>query len=275
MRPSLSDNYSQRYFVKNQIENLLSTFPRTYAKLLRQRGTASAEKLAFLALLDRGDTIIEAGANFGYFTRVFSRVVGKSGQVHAFEPVPTTYATLKQNCDAAALPAPLTLNPLGLSNEAGETTIYLPGDDSGQASLKRHDSGSWKAETKVKAFTITLTTLDAYREAKGIERIDFFKLDIEGAEPLALEGASNALSTLLPLIHLEANTQWLKDFGKSLPELAAMLKAHGYDTALAYELPAPQRDAYTLIDTGESISTNIIFANQHKHASRLSRMDLK
>lgn len=260
--------------MKAFLENCLSRFPRGYARLLRLKGGTSPEKLAYLALLERGDTIVEAGANFGYFTRVFSRVAGPGGQVHAFEPVPPTHATLKANCKGACLPPNLTITQKGLSNEAGQTEIYLPGNDSGQASLAKHGEGSWESPDRVQTFTIELTTLDEYARLKGLGQVDFFKLDIEGAEPLALQGAEKVITGSQPLIHLEVNAAWLKDFDWSLSALADLMRGYGYDTALAYEESAARLDAYTLLQDGADVSTNVIFAMAGKHQLRLNHLKL-
>ena len=77
------------------LESTLATNPALYRRLLMWRGRTSAEKLAFLALVDRGDLVIDIGANRGHFTLLFSDIVGARGRVLAFEPVPQTYHELE------------------------------------------------------------------------------------------------------------------------------------------------------------------------------------
>ena len=51
------------------------------------------------AILAPGDTVLDVGANFGWYTLLFASKVGASGAVHSFEPVPPTFQSLRSNCD--------------------------------------------------------------------------------------------------------------------------------------------------------------------------------
>ena len=66
---------------------------------------------------------------------------------------------------------------------------------------------------------IKLTTLDTYVKSNGIKEIDFIKMDIEGAEIEALKGGKQTLSEHLPTLHLEVNSQLLKNFKQKPADL--------------------------------------------------------
>jgi len=53
----------------------------------------------FRAILRPGDTVIDGGANIGYFSLLSARCVGATGHVHAFEPMPETYSSLSKNVE--------------------------------------------------------------------------------------------------------------------------------------------------------------------------------
>ena len=66
-----------------------------HRKHVRDLATAvEPEENAITPLIVAGQTVLDIGANFGVFTRLFSRLVGPQGKVIAFEPVPQTFRTL-------------------------------------------------------------------------------------------------------------------------------------------------------------------------------------
>jgi len=158
---------------KNFICAYLARTPRAYAGLIRLKKHYNKEKYAYLNLIKKGDTVIEGGANIGYFTKLFAQITGKSGDLHAFEPTPSTFKILELNCAQARLPHFPKLNCLGLSDKEGSATIHVPEGDSGQASLMPHDVGSWENDNPSSTQNITLTTLDEYSRQKALKKVDF------------------------------------------------------------------------------------------------------
>ncbi|EIM78862.1 FkbM family methyltransferase [Nitritalea halalkaliphila LW7] len=75
---------------------------------------------------------------------------------------------------------------------------------------------------------IVLDTLDAVCKAQGIKRIDFIKIDIEGAELSALKGAEQTLRAHLPTLLLEVNKQACAAAGYTAEELLSFLRELGY-----------------------------------------------
>ena len=84
-------------FSKRSVEKILCRFPRAYAHLRNLCGTKDWEKQTFLKTIKPGWTIIEIGANLGYFTNLFQMIVGPHGRVEAFEPVPSTFQQLESS----------------------------------------------------------------------------------------------------------------------------------------------------------------------------------
>ncbi|UYV14815.1 FkbM family methyltransferase [Porphyrobacter sp. ULC335] len=136
--------------------------------------------------LPAGGTAIDAGSNIGIFAANFARMAGPSGRVIAVEMMPATAQSLKQT---------IALNDLrtvevvenALSDAPGQTlTIGMPDEAHfGQASIVRN-------KTKGNAaISVTTTTLDAI--TAGIERVNVIKMDLEGAEAIALAGATRTL----------------------------------------------------------------------------------
>jgi FkbM family methyltransferase len=132
-----------------------------------------------------GDTVIDVGANVGWYTIIASKFVGNNGRVIAFEPEPENFAILKRNVLANGCDN-VTLEQKALSNAAGELTLYLD-----EANKGRHSTVlDWKGKTiKVEALR-----LDDYLENR-FKKVDFVKIDVEGAEPMVLEGMKRAVES--------------------------------------------------------------------------------
>jgi FkbM family methyltransferase len=244
-----------------------------YALLMRLKPNYNKEKYTYLHLIQKGDTVIEAGANVGYFTQLFAQIIGKSGELHTFEPAPSTFTDLKRHCVQAQLPRFPYLNCLGLSNKEGAATIHMPKGDSGQASLIPHHIGSWGHLNTSSTHSILLTTLDAYVEQNKLQKLDFLKLDIEGAELLALEGSLRSLERFHPLIHTEVCSHFLKDFGANVNDLIRLLENLGYDRFFAYETDINNpSDLRKLTEEDLKQSLNVVCASSDLHKDRLKRM---
>jgi FkbM family methyltransferase len=94
-------------------------------------------------LLRLGDLAVDVGANAGYFTLLFSDIVGASGEVHAFEPIAPTFDRLTRMIRSDQQFDNVTLNCAACGDVDGIATMMVPGGDWGQAALVRHDAGSW------------------------------------------------------------------------------------------------------------------------------------
>lgn len=256
-----------------RLSGYLARIPRAYAELIRLKKRYNKEKYIYLKLIQKGDTVIEGGANIGYFTRLFAQIIGKAGELHAFEPTPSTFKILELNCAQAKLPHFPKLNCLGLSNKAGTATIHIPEGDSGQASLAPHKVGSWGGANTSSTQSIMLTTLDNYSQQEELKKIDFLKLDIEGAELLALKGGINTLEAFLPIIHMEVCTHFLQDFDAQPKDLIRLLENLGYDRFLSYEqnIQSP-RDLRKLTSEALTKSLNVICACSDIHRDRLKQL---
>ena len=147
----------------------------------------------FQVLLKRGMTAVDVGAHIGYYTVLASRLVGEEGRVYAFEPDPNTFAILIENIKTKALPNVLPIQK-AIADRIGDATLYL-----GKERIDRvYDSG-WNSlykseETGADNIEIPVTTLDEFFAANGWPRVDLIKMDIQGAELAALEGARGLLS---------------------------------------------------------------------------------
>jgi FkbM family methyltransferase len=132
----------------------------------------------FYRQLQPGDVVVDAGAYPGDYALFAAKKVGPDGRVLAFEPGAKNRAVLERNILKAGL-SNVTVVPKGLWN--CEKTLFL--NENGLATAVQSDSG----------LEIEVVTLDAALQELGISKIQVLKMDIEGAEIEALEGAKQTL----------------------------------------------------------------------------------
>jgi FkbM family methyltransferase len=136
-------------------------------------------------LIDRlivpGMTVVDAGAHVGYFTLLAARKVGPNGRVYAFEPALENFTLLVRNIGLNGYRNTFP-KQIAVSDKDGETALYLYSDSVGH-SLYPETTGTSRT-TK----TVRTTTLDRFFEEEGWPPVQLIKMDIEGAEPAALEG---------------------------------------------------------------------------------------
>lgn len=187
-----------------------------------QTGAFERKETQYLSgVIQPGWTCFDVGACFGWYTVLFSQLAGSTGQVHTFEPVPANYECTQENLDLNSCEN-VTLNNVALGEKPGTFSLFLP---RGQvsASLRAHNDRG-----KSDVLTAEVTTLDAYVENKGIDRVDFIKADIEGAELPMLRGAEETLRKFHPMLMLEVQASSTKLFGYEPPELFNFLGDIGY-----------------------------------------------
>ncbi len=161
------------------------------------------------SLLREGDTCLDVGANFGWYSTLFYKYCGENAQIHAFEPMPPTFAELEQNYDLMGCPPNVFINNLALGEKMDELKINLfEGLATGHASFS--DQGRADAIS----FKCRVVTLDSYLEEKNVGDVNFVKVDIEGAEMMFLKGAQKLFEQKVPPVWLmEMALQQTKNFG--------------------------------------------------------------
>jgi len=199
--PGLAQRYTATTLVGRALRLPLALIPRSAVlrvlggpnKGLRWRagafvhgcwlGTYEADKAARVAAAVRpGMTVFDVGANAGYYTLLFSRLVGPSGAVVAFEPLPENAASLLEH---------VTWNGLGNVRLLSAAVAQGPGLTGFQVAAS-NAMGHLAGEAAL--LQVSTVGLDDLIARGLVPRPDLVKMDIEGAEGQALAGATALLA---------------------------------------------------------------------------------
>ncbi|MDP4011166.1 MAG: FkbM family methyltransferase [Candidatus Roizmanbacteria bacterium] len=134
--------------------------------------------------VQRGDVVLDIGANIGYYTLIFAKLVGEKGKVYAFEPDPTNFKLLKKNVLINGYKNVIFVQK-AVSQKNGIVKLYLCDDNKGDHRI--YDSGDDRDFLEIESIK-----LDDYFCGKN-RKINFIKMDIQGAEGLALQGMTDIL----------------------------------------------------------------------------------
>ena len=141
-----------------------------------------------------GDIVLDVGAHVGTFAdRALRRGARK---VVAFEPDPLNRECLTRNFAVEIAEQRLVVVAQGAWSSKGQLTLHQGTHNSGMSSVVHDDGGS--------TFQIDVTTIDDVVQSLGLPRVDFIKMDIEGAEREALKGAAVTLKQFRPRMMLDA-----------------------------------------------------------------------
>lgn len=155
------------------------------------------------------DTVIDIGANFGWYTTLFSNLMGEQGEVHSFEPVSQIFYELQRNVKLNGSSNNVFLNQQALGDKVCRIQIHVfSGLPCGHASISLLDRNDYIN------YECPMTTLDIYLSKRQITNVQLVKCDVEGAEMLVLKGSESLLSSFkAPMWLLEINTETSAYFG--------------------------------------------------------------
>ena len=180
-------------------------------------------------LLRPGMTVLDIGANVGFFSVLMGDLVGERGRVCSFEPYPPNFALLKSNIDRNRLHW-VEAFPIALSDREGEATLTInPVNDGGHSLGDLSGNPDVAGDAGGRQVTVRTETVDEFVRRAEIESVDLIKIDVEGAETLVLAGASRTLSAEPgPIVICEVGDQAQAQFGKTEAELRSILYSAGY-----------------------------------------------
>lgn len=171
------------------------------------------------AYLRPGMIVADVGANVGYYSLLAVSLVGANGRVLAFEPAERPRQRLQ-----AFLRGVDNVEVLdcALGAQACDASLYVDREPSNDTPTMVASEGGVPVPVRVE-------TLDDCLEARGIDRVDLIKLDVEGWEPSVIAGAARILARqAVGAILCELNDYWLSRVGSGAEDLHQQLLRHGF-----------------------------------------------
>jgi FkbM family methyltransferase len=157
----------------------------------------------------KGDVVLDVGANIGMFTR--TALARGASLVVAIEPAPRTLNAFRRNLEKEIREGRVVVYPKGAWDHDGEMELSV--NEVNQA----NNTLVLPRTTSMPTIRVPLTTIDKIVAELKLPRVDFIKMDIEGAEKPAIKGAENTIKRFRPRMSL--STEHLADDFAAIPAL--------------------------------------------------------
>lgn len=180
----------------------------------------------FRKTLQPGHIFLDLGANLGYFSLLAARLVGRNGRVFAFEPEPRNFCYLTKNVRLNDY-RNVTLEPQAVSDSPGKVKLFICPYDSGHHTINQPEGiRSYRPDYDYRQeqfVEVDRISLDEYFRDPA-QRVDVIKMDVEGAEMLALSGMDRLIRRQENLkIFVEYFPLLIKEMGGSPEEFIRRL----------------------------------------------------
>ena len=178
-------------------------------------------------VIKEGDTVIDLGANIGFFTCLFAQLVGETGKVYAFEPEPNNCKLIRKNLEINGYKN-VVLEQKAVSNKAGKVKLYF--------SYSSVDHRIFETDEKRDSIDIDCVTLDDYFSEMNVS-INVIKSNIQGADGKGIQGAEKIIknSKNLNYMSVEFDPDNLKNFDTNPEQFLDILLKMDYKL---YDIPA-------------------------------------
>lgn len=227
--------------------------------LARTTPWVESELVGIAQVVKPGDVCIDVGAAAGFYTAELARLVGSEGLVYSLEPLRFAHAT-----SSAALGLRSAQNvrrhAVALGTAVGEQVMSVPLRNgrpiTGRSFVAaRADGLGSNAEFDEHIRVVVDTeTLDGFCERLGINRIDFIKVDVEGAELDVLVSGEKTIERTRPKLMLEVEDRHMERFGR---DAAAVVE---WFTQRGYTMSVWSADAWRPVNKVTDVFRNYLFS---------------
>jgi len=206
----------------------VDTEDRAIGRTIAQQGTHEPVTTGVVrSLLGPGDTVVDVGANIGWFSLLAAGIVGDTGRVLAVEPNPANCALIERSAVDNGF-SNMQVVAAAAADHPGVAALETDGSNGRIVPL---DAGI--GEAMACSYVVPVRTLDDLVADAGLESVALVKIDVEGAEPLVLRGASETLGRWRPAIVCEFFPLLLEgNFGFDPSDFLKQLRSFGYDVAV-------------------------------------------
>ena len=200
--------------------------------------------------VEDGTTVLDLGANIGFFSVRFGRWVGPTGRVVAIEPEQRNLASLRRRVARAGF------------EQVVECVAAAAADAPGELRLARTPSHPGDHHLAPDGDPVRAVTVDELM-ASDQRRLSLIKIDVQGAEALAIAGARRAIERHHPALFVEIDGPSLSRMGSSPAQLVETMSSLGYrPRELTSRGPGPERDRGELIAAAQDGYIDALFTTR-------------
>lgn len=221
-------------------------------RTMLSRRSACEPEVAHLMfrVLREGDWVVDGGANIGFFSLLMARLVGPTGRVLAFEPGPNNIEKLRENIALNKLEHVEVIERALWSWDKSEAPFYLAADSGEHAMIK--------SDVTISKISVSTVKLSGYCRDHKLRLI---KLDLEGAEQRALEGAHSHLGRKVPFVVCELNGPALRRMEDSQASLRKLMRGFGYEMFVLHaDGRLPSLVPVNAVVEATTPNTNVLFS---------------
>ncbi|WP_432797355.1 FkbM family methyltransferase [Poriferisphaera sp. WC338] len=189
---------------------------------------------------DKPIIMVDGGAHDGVFAKKFASQFSNI-KIHAFEPNTDLLPELQTNLKNI----PGSINTLGLAETTGSQSFNIGASPMTSSMLPPSDIGKTYFNDVIQTEeqrTIHTTSLDDWAAQNNINRIDILKLDLQGYEIPALNGAKNLLKQGIPCVFTEVSFIPFYEGSALFSDVDTLMRAHGYRLLNLYNLATRNND---------------------------------
>lgn len=179
-------------------------------------------RMLFLCI-QKGWTIIDVGSNIGYYVLLEARLTGKKGKIIAIEPIPSNFFYLVKNIKLNREKNIIPVN-YAISNKNGKIKM-IQSSYSNWCSVFTGKVPEILKNKEYKIIDVPVATLDSLVKQLKLRNVNLIRMDIEGHEYQALEGARKVVKKYHPDLLIEIHTKYLEN---KTEKLLQFLKNEGY-----------------------------------------------
>lgn len=205
----------------------------------------------FAAHVQRGNTVLDVGANIGINTIRLSKLVGETGKVYAFEPVPDTAGRFRSNMSLNSC-INVSLFECALSEE--NTTISM------NNSKEEENKGAFNLRSPDgEGVAVAVYNGDHLLSQQHIGRVDLIKIDVEGLEWSVVKGLEQTIAMYKPVIVVEWDPAYQQQMNVNVGQWSAFVSSNNYTV---YQISRFQLSM--LEDIRDAVEGNLLLINKHE-----------
>ncbi len=217
-----------------------------------------AENFVFLkSACTPGAVVLDIGAHIGLFSSIAAKNLNNNTTIFAFEPTPNTIAVLQQTIRINKLQQVVQPVRQAMGRQVGTTTFFISENEADNS----NSLVSYKEDRKLAAVNVDINTIDNFVSAKKLARLDFIKIDAEGAEYDVLQGGVEVFKQYRPAAILALHPEPIAKKGDRMEDIYDLLVSLQYNIyfnnqPISKEACCAKKDLFDLQLTPKNIHQN-------------------